>query len=71
MKEAKKEVIPRSKNTAVDRKTGIISGQRKMLEIGGLLYVNVPREFAKKYNLKKGGIIAFTADTFLKYIPIE
>lgn len=61
----------RSKNTIVDKKTGIISGQRVVRKIGDTYYINVPKEFLDQHGLKEGDILPFAANHLLKYIPMQ
>lgn len=61
----------RSKNTVYDKKSGIMTGQRKLRKIGDGYYLNVPREFIEAHGLKEGNIIPFVAKYTCKFIPIK
>lgn len=61
----------RSKNTIIDRETGIMSGQRVVRKIGDTFYINIPKEFLEQHSLKEGDILPFAANHLLKYIPMQ
>ena len=61
----------RSKNTVYDKKSGTMTGQRKLRKIGDGYYLNVPREFILAHGLKEGDIIPFIAKYTCKFIPIK
>jgi len=59
----------RSKNTIIDKETGIISGQREIRKMGNSYYINIPREFLDKHGLGEGDQLTFGANHLLKYMP--
>jgi len=61
----------RSKNTIIDKETGVMSGQRVLRKIGDTFYINVPKEFLEQHSLKEGDILPFAANHLLKYIPMQ
>lgn len=67
----KEKKTRRSKNTTIDEKTGIMSGQRVVRKIGDTFYINIPKEFLEQHGLKEGDILPFAANHLLKYIPMQ
>lgn len=61
----------RSKNTIIDKETGVMSGQRIVRKIGDTFYINIPKEFLEQHSLKEGDILPFAANHLLKYIPMQ
>lgn len=61
----------RSKNTIIDKETGVMSGQRVVRKIGDTFYINIPKEFLEQHSLKEGDILPFAANHLLKYIPMQ
>ena len=60
-----------SKNTIIDKRTGIMSGQRAIRKIGDSHYINIPKEFLHRHGIKEGDILPFGGGYLLEYIPMR
>ena len=61
----------RSKNIIIHKRTGAISGLRKLRKFGDSYYLNVPKEFIEQHGLKAGDPLSLGANHILKYMPVQ
>ena len=61
----------KSKNTIIDKETGVMSGQRKIRKIGDTHYINIPKEFLQRHGIKEGDVLPFAAGYLLEFIPMQ
>jgi len=61
----------RSKGFVVDKDTGLLTGQRKLVKIGNSLYISLPREFIERHNLSEGDKLPIIVDDELRVVPVR